>query len=533
MQTEATAIFEEYNKAKQYKEALGEKGLYEQGKINERFYSGNQWYGANCGNDRPLVRHNIIKRIGDCKIAQTLSHNYGVSFFAQGMPSVGDSVLSYKSIKEKVKSSGFGFKEKLSDQEVLAVTEALSQLYKTTSARVNFDALSPRLLREAYINGAGVLYTYFDGGIDAGIDLDGEKVKGDIRCEVLKIGDVYFGDPSETDIQSQPYIILAARKSRDELLRQAEINGTENTLINAEVDSDGKILVLTKLYKEYEKAGTSVKCVKVTNGGILKSPFDTKLHLYPLSVFRFGENETCAYGESEITYLIPNQIAINRMITASVWSNIAAGMPMMLINGDTVSGDISNDPGQIIKIYGTNEDVASAVKFVCPPDYSEGLNNAANNLIENTLTQSGTGPVMLGDEKAQNAAAITRLQTAALMPLNILKGRYKDFIHSTALIWADFWLNLYFKRRIRIEDEDGVWYFPFDAERYSDLSIAANVTISEIEEFSAQEKISALGTLYDKGIITKSQYLSRLPDALIDSKAELLTASKEEENETE
>ncbi len=533
MQTEATAIFEEYNKAKQYKEALGEKGLYEQGKINERFYSGNQWYGANCGNDRPLVRHNIIKRIGDFKMAQIMSHNYDVGFLAQGLPSASNGVSSYKSLKEKVKAKDFSFEGKVTDDEILAVIEALKSHYKVTAGRVCFEALSWRVLREAYINGSGILYTYFDGGINVGVDLAGEKVKGDIKCEILKIRDVYFADGGETDIQLQPYIILAARRNKDELLRQAEIFGTADTLQNVETESDGKVLVLTKLYKEYTKNGTSVKCIKVTSGGVLRPAFDTKLSLYPLSVFRFGENENSAYGDSEITYLIPNQIAINRMITASVWSNIAAGMPMMLINGDTVSGDISNDPGQIIKIYGTNEDVASAVKFVCPPDFSAGLNNAANNLIENTLTQSGAGPAVLGDEKAQNATAITRLQATALMPMNILKGRYREFIQSTALIWADFWFNLYFNRRIRVEDESGIWYFPFDAKRYSDLSLSCEVEISDVQDFTVKEKVSLLGELFSKGIIDKSQYLSRLPQTLIDSKAELLATLKEETYETE
>ena len=57
------AIFDAYEKGKNYKSGLGKHGLFEQAKINERFFVGDQWYGADCGNDRPLVRHNIVKRI--------------------------------------------------------------------------------------------------------------------------------------------------------------------------------------------------------------------------------------------------------------------------------------------------------------------------------------------------------------------------------------------------------------------------------------------------------------------------------------
>lgn len=534
MQTIVTEIFEEYNKAKRYKEALGEKGLYEQGKINARFYSGNQWYGANCGNDRPLVRHNIIKRIGDFKISQTLADQYKVSFFAQGVPSDTADTKTYDELKEKIKKDkSFTFSGEVTDGEITAATSALSDYYELTSRRVDLESLSLKVLRSAYISGSGVLYTYFDGEADAGIDLSGDKVKGNIKCEALKIDDIYFADNSETDIQAQPYIIISALKSKQAMISKAQQYGTAGTLNSVKEDDDGKILVLTKLYKERTKNGVSVKCIKVTEGGILRPAFDTRLHLYPLSIFRFSESESSAYGESEITYLIPNQIAINRMITASVWSNISAGMPMMLINGDTVSGEISNDPGQIIKIYGTNEDVASAVKFVCPPDFSQGLNNAANTLIENTLTQSGANPSSLGDEKAQNASAIGKLQSAALMPMNILKGRYREFIRQNALIWADFWFNLYSNRRIRIEDESGAWYFPFKASRYAEFSIAATVNVSDAQSFTDSQKAALLGELFDKGIINKKQYLARLPKALIESKYDLLSNLKEDENETE
>ena len=71
---EPEQIFAEYEAGRTFKSGLGRKGLYEQGKINERFYIGDQWHGARCGNDRPLVRHNVIKRIGDYKMAVVASN---------------------------------------------------------------------------------------------------------------------------------------------------------------------------------------------------------------------------------------------------------------------------------------------------------------------------------------------------------------------------------------------------------------------------------------------------------------------------
>lgn len=46
-------VWEEYQTGTRYKSDLGSKGLYEQNRINERFYAGDQWHGAAVGTDRP------------------------------------------------------------------------------------------------------------------------------------------------------------------------------------------------------------------------------------------------------------------------------------------------------------------------------------------------------------------------------------------------------------------------------------------------------------------------------------------------
>lgn len=529
MQTEISAIFDQYEKAKKHKESIGEKGLFEQAKINARFYSGNQWYGVSGGNDRPLVRHNIIKRIGDFKMSQIAANKETVSFLVQDVKREAGK----HELEKDVKDGRISFSGEVDERETNAVCAALCEHYSATSARVDLQSLCAKVLRDAYISGTGVLYTYFDGEADTGLTAYGNRIKGDLACEVLDIADVYFGSSSEPDVQSQPYIILAGMQDKETLIRSARRYGNGKAAENLEPDEDGRVLVLTKLFKVYGEKETTVHCVKVTKDGFLRREYDTRLHLYPLTVFRFAESGNSAYGESEITCLIPNQIAINRMITASVWSNVANGMPIMLVNGDTVPGEISNDPGQIIRIYGTNEDVAGAVKYVSLPESGAGIGAAAENLIETTLTQSGAGPAILGDEAAQNASAISKLQSAALLPLRVLKWRYRDFLTQNARIWADFWLNLYGRRKIRIEDESGIWYFPFDAKRYKDLCFIATVDFAEAENFSPEEKVSALTSLFDKGVITAAQYISRLPDSLIPGKPALLRNLKEKENETD
>lgn len=83
---EPEQMFSEYEAGRTFKAGLGRHGLYEQSKTNERFYVGDQWYGARCGNDRPLVRHNVIKRIGDYKMAVVSANPVTVNYSAEGVP---------------------------------------------------------------------------------------------------------------------------------------------------------------------------------------------------------------------------------------------------------------------------------------------------------------------------------------------------------------------------------------------------------------------------------------------------------------
>ena len=525
-------IFAEYNDGVQFKSSLGSKGLYEQSKINERFFIGDQWHGARCGNDRPLVRHNVIKRIGEYKMSQVLSAPVSVRFSADGIPEAGATSGGVRSYKEKIAADpDFRFDGNADTAEINAVLSALGSYRNVTAERVGLDALCSRALKKAYISGSSVLYTYWDSSLHTAVGVNGNVTpKGDICCEVLDIENVYFADPYLEDVQSQPYIIIASMRDIDTVRREAKSRGIYGDV--GTPDSDGKILVLTKLYKEYKDNGeVSVHCIKVTEKSVLRRDFNTGLHLYPLSLLRWDERQNMVYGESEVTYLIPNQIAINRMITANVWAAMTMGMPLMVVNGDTVTDEVTNDPGQIIRIYGTNEDVSGAVKYITPPDFCTNFGENINNLIENTMTQSGANTVALGDSNPDNAAALATMRDAATMPMRLIKQRYYAFIEELSRIWADFWFAYYGNRKIRIEDENGLWYLPFDAARYNNLYLTARVDVGADNIYSVAESIAMLGTLFDNGIITKRQYLKRLPAGIVPDIDGLIIECEEEGND--
>lgn len=557
---EPEKVFGEYESGRSFKSGLGRRGLYEQGKINERFYVGDQWHGAQCGNDRPLVRHNVIKRIGDYKMAVISSNPVTVNYSVEGVPNtvaIRDRVREERDRyagEQRTPMDAMG----LQPEEETAVTmSALTDYFKTTAERVKLDDLKEQALRNAYISGSGVLYTYWDDRIRTGLYADESgttPITGDIACEVLDIENVYFGDPNLYELQEQPYILIAQRKSVKELRREARRNGRPVSDIEAikpdrdtghmagdrsddEPEETRKATVITKLWKEWDKDGSCrIMAAVVVKGAIIRAKWDTKLRLYPLSVFRWERRRNCAYGESEITYLIPNQIAINRMITASVWAVLTLGMPITLVNKNMIPyATVTNDPGQILEVenIGTGESIGNALGYVNPPNFSPAFDNNITSLISNTLSQSGANDAALGDVRPDNTSAIIAVREAATMPMQSVQNRFYSFIEDVARVWADMWVSMYGKRSLKIEDENGTWYMPFDGEKYRNLLISTKIDVGASTMWSEIQSVKTLDNLLASQIITPRQYLERLPKGSVPNLSGLIREMQEAERAAE
>lgn len=536
-------MFRDYEAGRRFKAGLGRHGLYEQGKINERFYVGDQWHGARCGSERPLVRHNVIKRIGDYKMAVVASTPVAVSYTAEGAPDTPDTRDLTRRNRARVAAGGDPDALPAGEQTALAMS-ALSDYFRTTAERVKFDDLREEALRNAYIAGTGVLYSYWDERIPTGLYADEGRtvpIRGDIACEILDIENVYFGDPNLYDLQAQPYILIAQRKSVGELRREArrwgrvdpeairpdrDLDGMAGDRAAQEPEESGKATVLTRFWKEWEGGRCRVMAASAVRGAVIRPAWDTHLRLYPLAAFRWERRRNCAYGESEIPYLIPNQIAINRMLTASVWAVMMLGMPLTVVNTDIVQQKVSNDPGQILEVAGDPAEVEGAVRYINPPDFSPAFDNNITSLISNTLTQAGANEAALGDIRPDNASAIIAVREAATLPMQTVQNRFYSFIEDVARIWADMWVMLYGRRPLKVTDKSGAWYLPFDAERYRDLLIGVRIDVGASSLFSEIEATRTLDNLLEREVITPLEYLERLPKGTVPDLGGLLLAKQ-------
>lgn len=517
-------VFEEYRRGVSYKQTLGKHGLVEQNRINERFYSGDQWYGVNCGDNRPLVRYNVIKRIGEYKMAIVASSPMAVQFSAEGVPNTLELRGRVEAIRQQMQTGAVDTAAITAEEEAQVVAGALTDYFATTSRRLGLDTLARQALRNAYIGGTGVLYTYWDDRVRTGLYADISRTKpiyGDIACEVLDIEHVYVGDPLIEDLQQQPYILIAQHKPAAQLQRLAKQYGSSDWRSirpdEGGEDMNAHATLLTRLWKEWNEDGSActVKAMQVCRGAVVREPWDMGVRLYPLSAFKWEEKRCRAYGESEIPHLIPNQIAINRTVSAGVWAVMMMGMPIMLVNGDVVQQPITNDPGQVIPVYGSAEEVQNAVRYVDPPAFSAQLDANVQSLITDTMTQAGVNTTLLGDIKPTNTSAILAVREASMMPLQMVQNRYFRFLEETARIWCEFWLAMYGNRALKLQQADGVWYMPFNAEKYRDMLLSVTVDVGNGSQYSEERSVETLDNLYKNGVITAKQYLSRLPQGYV------------------
>lgn len=541
------SIWSEYEAGQQYKNSIGDKGIHDQARINERFFVGDQWHGVNAGNEKPLTRRNIIKRIGEYKMATIGSAPIAVNYSAEGVPDTTDVDVG-RVIKEQLMGGELP-QGNTSDAEISVVMGALTDYFKVTAERVKYDDKKDQLLRNAYISGTGILYTYWDSTIKTGLYADEGRttaIVGDINCEVLDIENVVFGDPNNEDVESQPYIIIARRMDVEAVRREAEIYGQATEVIvpdgqngyyrNAgdrgedEPSDSRRVTVITKLYKKYDKEGNSTVWGKtVTENAVVRPEWNLLIHRYPIAKFVWERRRSCAYGDSEITYQIPNQIALNQAHSISVWAMQNTGMPKTIINGDLIPEGISNDPAEVVKIYGSAEDMVSAIRYVAPPNYGAAFINFTDAFAQNVLMDNGANDAALGNFRPDNATAIVQAREAAIAPMQMYQNRFYSANEDVARIWADFWITMYGKRSIKVNDEGMTKYMVFDAERYRDLVITAHIDVGASTLWSEAVSISNLGNLLSSQLISFIEYLERIPKGLIPDVTGLINARKQQE----
>lgn len=359
--------------------------LYDQVKVNEDFYIGNQWEGVQ-SNGLPTPTYNIFKQVINFHVATITSDNMAIQ--TTPLPSTSQYTA----------------------RELERICEIINHQIAAIMENNNIVTLNREFLRNAAVTGDGCIHFYYDPSVDTG-----QMVKGEIRAEVLDNIRVIFGNPNCRSVQRQPYILIARRELLEDVQwRVAELKdqGKSDKVTYTKVEdpeditpdsekfqndydsyTDDKVTVITYYFRNRE-TGT-IWCIESTEKQIIKEAFDTELSLYPLVWINWDYIRDCYHGQAMVTGLLSNQKFINKMFAMVGVSQISMSFPKIVYDKTKVvrwTGDV----GAAIGVNGNVNDVAKVIEGApVSPQIAQFIELA----FDKTRSLLGASDVAMGDSR--------------------------------------------------------------------------------------------------------------------------------------
>ena len=496
-----TTVWVDYQKGVMFNRS---HNLYTETEINYNFYHGNQWEGAKLGDIQPVVQ-NIIKPIVKYKLGVIIQNHYEIVF----NPNIYDTYAEGQTLEQICK----------------VLNSHMAKVWEIQKA----DQKVREASKDACINSEGIVHTYFDE----------ENI-----VEVIDKNNVYYGNENSSDIQSQPYIIIAYRQPVSQVREEAKKLRIEDTKIklilpDSEVQEQAgytgitdevnpMCLVLLKYYKENGKVfyTKATKCVE------LEKEKPTGMNLYPIAHFVWEEKKGSSRGIGAVNCVIPNQIEINKIDARRALAVKIGAFQKLVYNQDLVvnAKELTKVGGAIaIKGGATVDDVRKAIGYIYPTSMSSDAGNLSAEMKTNTRDLEGAGDTATGniDPTQASGKAILAVQQASQQPLGEQVENYKTFVEDLARIWFDMWksyevngMNIMYEQK----DEDGnivqePGVISYEMLQQLEPRIKVDITPRSSYDKFAQEQ--SLENLFMSDKITFEEYVDSLPADAVMPKATL------------
>lgn len=405
--------------------------MYSDTDRNYRMYNGNQWEGLPISGIEP-VQLNFIKPIVKYKVGTINSNQYAINYSSENFEN-----REFRKTAEKTC--------KLLNKKAFKIWE-----------KDKLDLKIRRVCKDSAINDEGIIYVTYD-----------EENQTPIN-EIINKNDIYFGNENDSDIQSQPYIIVKRRLPVILVQKIAEQNNVPSEKLNyiigdndtfeepgeqAKQEKDDMCTILTKMYKE---SGT-VHFEIATKYLEIKKDTDSGLKYYPVAHMIWEEKEGSARGEGEVRHLIPNQLEVNKTIMRRLITVKHTAYPTKIVNTDKISNPLDVDKvGVTIKTKNgmTVEDVNKVIGVVNPAQMSADVEKVQNEIISMSRELAGAGDIATGQVNPETASgkAILAVQQASQQPLVEQLAELKNFIEDLARIWLDH-ITTYSEDGVVLEEE--------------------------------------------------------------------------------
>lgn len=515
-----TEIWELYQKGLNY---MRMKNIFTDTDLNYRMYNGDQWYGLKVEGIEP-VQYNIIETIVNYKTS-TINENLWFPHFSS---------------------------ENFENREFRKTAERVCELLDKKASKVwekdQMDHKIREVSNDAAINDEGIIYTTYD------------KETQNPLNEILEKNNIQYGNEQDSDIQSQPYIIISRRKPVSEVKEYAKemkvsaeklqyIVGDKETFEqagdDAKIEKDDMCTIITKMWKENGKVWYAEAVQKVD----IIEPTNTELTLYPVAHFIWSEKKGSARGEGEVRHLIPNQLELNKTFMRICLTIKQCAYAQKVVNREKIANPSAiNKIGGVIETTGPVEDVSKIFTYIQPASMSTDVGKLTNDIISITRELKNAGDIATGGINPEQASgrAILAIQNASKQPMNKQATGLKRFIEDLARIWLDMW-TVYTPEGMRLEEEE---VDPITGEEYTQLvdipsSVLENlkgtvkVDITPISPYDKYAQELSLENLLKGGYFNAQRvselkiYAESLPDDATMPKQKLLDICDKIEEEQE
>ena len=474
-------------------------------KANENFFIGKQWEGVE-SNGLPTPTFNFLKQIVLHQVASITSDNIAMS--ASPLAAAAN------------------------DKGMEQITAIVNDEFVSLFERNKITTLIREFMRNAAVDGDGCLYSFWDDDEDC------------VKTEVIENTRVYFGNPNDRRVQTQPYIVIARREMLDAVKEYASDHGAVQDVIdnaikpdtdenNSDMDRlvDDKCTVLLYLYKNRD-SGT-IHAVESVRGTIIRDEWDMGIKLYPINWLNWDYVQDCYHGQALITGLIPNQMFVNKAYAMCMMSLMMSAFPKTVFDKNRID-KWSNQVGATI---GVNGDVTNIAKIIEPAQISPQVSQFIESAIQNTQNFTGATSAALGNTRPDNTSAIIALQRAASIPSEITKQNLYQCVEDLGRIYIEFMANYYGKRAVDMAVTDvlppevaqfaGVpatqqMQVMFDFGQLKGLPMLLKLDVGASAYWSEIASMQTLDNLLQLQKIDIVDYLERIPDGYIAKRQELL-----------
>lgn len=508
-----TEVWQLYQRGKSY---LYMMNVYSDTDKNHRMYNGNQWEGLKIKSIEP-VQLNFIKPVVKYKVAVINQNLWGIVYNPDN------------------------FEEDFRD-----TASQLCKLLNLKAANIwekdRMDIKIRKISKEAAINDEAPMYLRYDNDKKMPIS------------EKISKNDIYYGDENNSEIQTQPYILIRQRKSviearnlaasegvpKEELEKIIGDNQTwEEAGDQAKYEVDDKVTIITKFYKNngkvyYTMATRYLDIIKDENSGLTR---------YPIAHMLWEDKEGSARGEGEVRNLIANQIEVNKTLMRRALVAKQTAYPQKIVNVDAIENPSAVDTvGGTIKVKGKQvEDVKKMFAITQPMQMSSDVELLQNDLIKTTRELAGAGDITTGAVNPETASgkAILAVQNASQQPLVEQMASLKDFIEQIALIWLDMIITynpngliLQDKSINQITGEETITPIKVNEEALTKLKASVKIDITPISAYDKYAQELSMENLLKGGWFSPQKigqletYAEALPDNSTMPKQQLLELIK-------